>query len=183
MISCKPPQKTTKITYLLITFGSAATYKKSLSPATTYRRLTEFPRSFCACNALTIKHGDLGAATLLEDKLEQLLPLLLGQQPWAPSCSRVLPALTWICAASGQHRVHSSEVGALAVLLADCSGDVLSLGACRPKRTDCATSKCVQASRAPHGNRSLLQATQSYSYRSSLSKSEREMSAEQSCSH
>ena len=53
--------------------------------------------------------------------------------------------------AFGQHRVQGSEVRMFAVLLADRAGDVLLLGARRPKRADRATSKRVQAGHARHG--------------------------------
>ena len=50
----------------------------------------------------------------------------------------------------GQHGVRRSEVGVLAVLLAEGTGNVLSLGARRPKRADGITGERVQAGHGLH---------------------------------
>ena len=76
--------------------------------------------------------------------------LLLGKRSWVPPSSRAVPPPLWVHPVLGQHGVRRSEVGILAVLLAEGAGDVLSVGARRPKRADCTTGERVQAGDGRH---------------------------------
>ena len=92
----------------------------------------------------------LKSPCVLQDELDQLLTLLLGKRSWVPPSSRAVPPALWVHPVLGQHGVRRSEVGILAVLLAEGAGDVLSLGARRPKRADGITGERVQAGHGPH---------------------------------
>ena len=91
-----------------------------------------------------VRSGDFGPAALCNDYLAIVLLLLLVGRSWISSCSRSVatPKLFEY----NERCVHSSVPRLLGDVLADLLCDIFSPGSWGPRRKDCTTNTCTQAS-------------------------------------